>query len=91
MIRRLLLAAICSLAFAVICQNQSVIAQVPMDPVPMGQTPVPQSPAYGASWGGQAPKQVVRQILKNTDKASIIAQLKSEIRTRISSNPHAQE
>ena len=34
---------------------------------------------HGASWGDQSPKQVVSQILENTDKQSVLQQLKSEI------------
>ncbi|MCA9174575.1 MAG: GTP-binding protein [Planctomycetales bacterium] len=44
---------------------------------------------HGASWGGDGPKQVVRDILEQTDKKSVIEQLKNEIRRKISSNSHA--
>ena len=44
----------------------------------------------GASWGDQAPKQIVTQILENTDRQSILEQLKSEIRKKISLNPYAK-
>ena len=43
----------------------------------------------GASWGNQAPKQVVTQILNNTDKESVLKQLKAEIKKKISLNPYA--
>ncbi len=41
---------------------------------------------HGASWGDQSPKQVITQILANTDKESVIQQLKSEISKKISLN-----
>jgi len=44
---------------------------------------------HGASWGDQSPKQVVQQILAHTDKASILEQLKTEIREKIALNRHA--
>ncbi|MBN1853367.1 MAG: DUF697 domain-containing protein, partial [Pirellulales bacterium] len=44
---------------------------------------------HGASWGDIAPKQVVSQILENTDKQSILLQLKEEIRKKIRLNPYA--
>ena len=42
---------------------------------------------HGASWGGDGPKQVVRDILEQTDKQSVIAKLKDEIRRKISGTP----
>ena len=44
---------------------------------------------HGASWGGQSPKQVVTQILDNTDKESVLQQLKDQIKQKISLNPYA--
>ncbi|MCA9258272.1 MAG: GTP-binding protein [Planctomycetales bacterium] len=44
---------------------------------------------HGASWGEHGPKNVVRNILDNTDKASVIDRLKSEIRAKIAVNRHA--
>ncbi len=44
---------------------------------------------HGASWGGESPKAVVRRILENTDKQSVLQHLKDEIRKKISLNPHA--
>lgn len=44
---------------------------------------------HGASWGGEAPKTVVRRILKETDKSSVLEQLKHEIRAKLQTNPHA--
>ncbi|MCA9238438.1 MAG: GTP-binding protein, partial [Planctomycetales bacterium] len=45
---------------------------------------------HGASWGDQSAKQVVSQILANTDKKSVIEQLKGEIREKIAKNVHAK-
>jgi hypothetical protein len=44
---------------------------------------------HGASWGSQSPKQVVAQILQNTDKQSVLAQLKAEILRKLAVNRHA--
>ena len=44
---------------------------------------------HGASWGDQSPKQVVTQILDNTDKESVLQQLKDQIKQKISLNPYA--
>ena len=44
---------------------------------------------HGSSWGGEAPKTVVRRILQETDKSSVLDQLKSEIRAKLRLNPHA--
>jgi hypothetical protein len=44
---------------------------------------------HGASWGDESPKQVVTQILENTDKASVLERLKAEIKKKISLNPYA--
>jgi len=43
----------------------------------------------GASWGDQSPKQVITEILKNTDKKSVLERLKAEISKKISLNPYA--
>ncbi len=44
---------------------------------------------HGASWGPEGPKQVVRDILANTDKKSVVANLKKEIQAKLSLNRHA--
>jgi small GTP-binding protein len=44
---------------------------------------------HGASWGAESPKQVITQILENTDKRSVLEQLKAEIKKKISLNPYA--
>ncbi|NOY42480.1 MAG: DUF697 domain-containing protein [Planctomycetes bacterium] len=44
---------------------------------------------HGASWGSESPKQVITQILENTDKESVLEQLKAEIKKKISLNPYA--
>ncbi|MEM8944158.1 MAG: GTP-binding protein [Planctomycetota bacterium] len=46
---------------------------------------------HGASWGDASAKQVITQILENTDKESVLEQLKDEIKKKISSNPYAGE
>ncbi len=46
---------------------------------------------HGASWGDASPKQVITQILENTDKESVLQQLKDEIKKKISLNPYAGE
>jgi len=46
---------------------------------------------HGASWGSQSPKQVVTQILENTDKQSVLEKLKEEIKRKISRNPYAKK
>jgi len=46
---------------------------------------------HGSSWGGETPKTVIRRILKDTDRSSVIAQLRDEIRDRLARNPHANE
>jgi len=45
---------------------------------------------HGASWGGEAPKKVVTRILEQTDKQSVIENLKTEIKTRLFQNRHAK-
>jgi hypothetical protein len=44
---------------------------------------------HGASWAGEAPKTVVTRILQNTDKESVLDQLKTEIGKKIRLNKHA--
>ena len=44
---------------------------------------------HGASWGTESPKQVITQILNNTDKESVLERLKTEISQKISFNPYA--
>ena len=46
---------------------------------------------HGASWGDQSPKAVVTQILENTDKQSVLEQLKAEILKKLATNRHADE
>lgn len=46
---------------------------------------------HGASWGGAAPKAVVKEILANIDKQSVLAELKEEIRKKIDFNRHAEK
>lgn len=41
---------------------------------------------HGASWGDQSPKQVITLILDNTDRQSVLDQLKLEIKQKISLN-----
>ena len=45
---------------------------------------------HGASWGGQSPKEVVRRILSETDRQSVLEHLKGEIKQKILTNPHAK-
>jgi hypothetical protein len=44
---------------------------------------------HGSSWGNEGPKQVVRRILDETDKQSVLGRLKDEIRKKLQLNPHA--
>lgn len=44
---------------------------------------------HGASWGASGPKSVVSRIVENTDKESVLRQLKEEIKQRIALNPYA--
>ena len=46
---------------------------------------------HGASWGDASAKQVITQILENTDKESVLEQLKDEIKKKISSNPYVDD
>jgi small GTP-binding protein len=41
---------------------------------------------HGSSWGGKSPKEVVRRIIDDTDRPSVIAHLKDEIRKKIGAN-----
>lgn len=45
---------------------------------------------HSASWGEDGPKTVVKRILDETDKSSVIAQLKAEIQRKLKTNKHAQ-
>lgn len=44
---------------------------------------------HNASWGPDGAKTVVKRILDETDKQSVLARLKDEIRKRITGNRHA--
>jgi len=44
---------------------------------------------HGGSWGIDSPKSVVKQILEETDKDSVLDHLKEEIRKRLAWNRHA--
>jgi len=44
---------------------------------------------HGASWGGHAPKTVVRRILDETDKQSVLEHLKDELKKKLQRNIHA--
>jgi small GTP-binding protein len=44
---------------------------------------------HGSSWGGESPKTVVRRILQETDKSSVLEQLKDQIRQRLKGNRHS--
>jgi small GTP-binding protein len=44
---------------------------------------------HGSSWGSEGPKAIIRRILEQTDKPSVLAHLKDEIRNTIRLNPHA--
>ncbi|MCP4189850.1 MAG: DUF697 domain-containing protein [Planctomycetaceae bacterium] len=41
---------------------------------------------HGASWGGESPKQVVRRILEETDKQSVLEHLRQEISSKLKRN-----
>ncbi|MEZ6115903.1 MAG: GTP-binding protein [Pirellulaceae bacterium] len=45
---------------------------------------------HGASWGNEAPKSVVRRILEETDKDSVLEQLKDEIKKKLAFNSHSK-
>jgi hypothetical protein len=44
----------------------------------------------GASWGGHSPKPVIARILETTDKQSVLARLKEEVRNKLHRNVHAE-
>lgn len=46
---------------------------------------------HGSSWGGESPKTVVRRILEETDKYSVLDNLKHEIKLAMKLNPHARK
>ncbi len=46
---------------------------------------------HGSSWGGQSPKVVVRNILAQTDKQSVLAHLKDEIKKKMGANAHSND
>ncbi len=46
---------------------------------------------HGSSWGNQAPKDVVKRILEQTDRQSVLAGLKEEITKKLRGNPHARQ
>jgi hypothetical protein len=46
---------------------------------------------HGGSWGPQSAKQVVRQILFQTDKQSVMNHLKEEIKKKLNWNRHAKQ
>ena len=46
---------------------------------------------HGGSWGSGSAKTVVADLLKNTDKDSVLSHLKDEIREKLNGNRHAQD
>ncbi|MCH2177938.1 MAG: GTP-binding protein [Mariniblastus sp.] len=46
---------------------------------------------HGGSWGSGSAKTVVADLLKNTDKDSVLSHLKDEIREKLNRNRHAQD
>jgi GTPase len=46
---------------------------------------------HGASWGPEGPKTVVKRILDETDKQSVLDRLKEEIRKKLTLNRHAEK
>ncbi|MDP7020205.1 MAG: GTP-binding protein [Pirellulaceae bacterium] len=46
---------------------------------------------HGSSWGREGPKVVVKRILEQTDKQSVLQHLKDEIRSKIHHNRHATD
>ena len=46
---------------------------------------------HGSSWGGESPKTVVRRILQETDKTSVLDQLKEQIKRKMQWNPHSND
>ena len=45
---------------------------------------------HGASWGGRSPKSVVREIVTETDRASVIDHIRQQIHEKLTRNPHAK-
>jgi small GTP-binding protein len=45
----------------------------------------------GASWGSESPKQIIRRILDQTDKQSVLEHLKAEIKKKIQYNIYGSE
>lgn len=45
---------------------------------------------HGASWGQRGAKSVVAEVLRNTDKRSVIDRLKGEVRAKLGVNRHAE-
>ncbi len=45
---------------------------------------------HGSSWGSEGPKAVVKRILEETDKQSVLERLKAEINNKLRGNPHAE-
>jgi len=46
---------------------------------------------HGASWGGEGPKVVIRRILNNINKQSVIENFKEDIKKKLLLNPHAKQ
>ena len=46
---------------------------------------------HGGSWGDETPKEVIRRILKETNKYSVLHGLKDEIRKKLTQNRHASK
>jgi len=46
---------------------------------------------HGASWAGNSPKNVVQSILQYTDKQSVLAGVRDEVRYRLQRNRHATD
>jgi len=46
---------------------------------------------HGASWGDEGPKTVVKRILEETDKKSVIQELRAEIQRKLHLNRHSPE
>ncbi|MBI1247661.1 DUF697 domain-containing protein [bacterium] len=44
---------------------------------------------HGASWGTEGPKTVVKRILEETDKKSVVQELKAEIQKKLNLNRHS--
>ncbi len=46
---------------------------------------------HGSSWGPEGPKTVVKRILDETDKQSVLERLKDEIRKKLTMNRHVEQ